>query len=238
MTEEDSDLDPDGIGAQGGVRHPDPVLRRWLSAWVGIGVVIVAVTAVFLVLIGNSLSRVNSDLAATDAAVTDVSGSTRTLPDQIERVNRSLAVIEAALRVLPEDSEQIATNLSEILQALEVVRGDLATTAPKLAGTAGNLAPSADLVASIGADLADTSTLLTRILNGTGSIHESLMAIGGKGSRGLAGVHANLSAVNDVLRAIRGELGDITATGGRVNGQLERICRSPAIALRNGPQPC
>jgi hypothetical protein len=41
-----------------------------------------------------------------------------------------------------------------------------------------------------------------------------------------------------VLTAVRGELGDITSTTGAINTHLEKICRSPAVSLANGPQSC
>ena len=218
--------------------EPDQALRRWLTAWVGIGAVVVLVTALFLVLIGNSLSRIDDDLTSANTAVGNVSGSTMTLPAQVERVNRSLAVIEAALRVLPKDTETIAANLTAMIEAMELIKADLATTAPNLAGTADNLEPSAALIGPIGANLKETAALLDRILGNTGNIHDSLAAIDGKVKSGLAGVRANLTAVNAVLSAVRGDLGDILATNGRINGHLEKICRSPAVGLRGGPQSC
>jgi hypothetical protein len=217
---------------------PDARLRRWLTAWVGIGVAVVTVLAVLMALLGTSLSRINSDLRAADLAVSDVNGSARTLPDQIDRVNRSLAIVDAALQVLPEDTEQIAANLSTVIEALEAVEADLKAAAPDLAGTAKNLEPSAELIGTVGTNLRDTSALLARILSSTGSIHTSLSAIAGKGRTGLAGMHTNLTRVNEILTAVRGELGDITATGVRINEHLARICGSPAVSLRNGSQRC
>lgn len=216
----------------------DPVLRRWVGVWVGIGTAIVAVTAIFLVLIGNSLSRIDEDLTAADTAVTAVSGAARPLPEQVERVNRSLAVVDAALRVLPKDTEAIAENLTRIIEALELAAADLGSTAPTLANTAKNLEPSAKLIGPIGANLDRTAALLARILTSTGGIHTSLRAIDGKGTTGIAGVRANLATINSVLAAVRGDLGNILTTSGRINGHLEKVCKSPAVGLRGGQPPC
>ncbi|MGQ0844692.1 MAG: hypothetical protein ACT4QF_11200 [Sporichthyaceae bacterium] len=213
-------------------------LHRWLTAWVGIGVAIVAVVAIFLVLIGNSLGRIDENLAAADVAVDNVSGSAQALPDQVDRVNRSLAVVEAALQVLPRDTESIAENLSRIVEALQLIEADLGGAAPKLATTADNLEASATLVGPIGVNLEKASALLERILASTGGMHASLQAIDGKGRTGIVGVRANLATVNRVLTAVRGDLGDILSTNGRINGHLERVCKSPAVGLRGGPQPC
>ncbi|MGQ0464816.1 MAG: hypothetical protein ACT4QG_05810 [Sporichthyaceae bacterium] len=218
--------------------EPESALRRWLTAWVGIGAAIVVVTALFLVLIGNSLSRIDDDLTAANTAVGNVSGSTAPLPQQVERVNRSLEVIEAALRVLPKDTDTIASNLTAMIEAMELIEADLAATAPNLASASKNLEPSAKLIGPIGANLKETAALLMRILGNTGSIHDSLAAIDGRVKTGLAGVRANLAAVNAVLTAVRGDLGDILATNRRINGHLESICRSPAVGLRSGPQSC
>jgi hypothetical protein len=216
----------------------DGALRRWMSTWVVIGTAIVAVTAVFLVLISNSLVRINADLTKADSAVTDVSGNARTLPDQIRTVNASLAQIDEALHTLPRDTGAIATKLDGIVDGLKLVKADLAGADPSLVTTAGNLVTSAHFVPTISANIKDAAALLETALGLTGPIHTTLTTITGSGGRGLAGIHRNLEAIKDILAALEGDLGNILATNRGINNHLAHICRSPAISLLHGPQQC
>lgn len=208
------------------------------TPWTVLGTSIVVVLGVFLVLIVNSLTRIDSDLRTTDAAVGGLSGRTAAMPAQLERLNRSLALADAALRILPNDTDKIADNLAEIVSALELVHADLAGAAPRLANTAQDLEPAAVAIGRIGTNLGQASVLLERILARTGRIDSTVARIHGKGRTGLAGVRARIATLNDVLRAVRGDLGDIGATGERINGHLENVCRSAAVTVRRGPQPC
>jgi uncharacterized phage infection (PIP) family protein YhgE len=216
----------------------EQLTRRWVTAWVTIGLVIVAVTAVFLVLISNALVRIDGDLATTDRAVTDVNGHTRTLPDQIARVNTSLAAIDTALHALPTDTVAISNNLDRITTALRQIRADLGSTAPTLAGTADNLVISANQMAPISAGLRDTSGLLDRLIAATAGMDRTMVSIVGSRDTGLGGLHRNLTLVSQILHELSGDLGDITGLSGGINTHLEHICRSAAVSVLHGPQPC
>ena len=214
------------------------MLRRRRAAWIVVGTAAVAVLGVLLVLIGRSLARIDSDLQTTDVAVSGLSGRAQSMPGQLERVNRSLSVAEAALQILPKDTDKIAANLAEVVAALELVQADLAGTAPRLRHTAGDLEPSAELIGRIGTNLGEASDLLERMLARSGGISKALEDIQGKGNTGLAGIAAKLATISDVLRKVRGDLGDISRTGERINGHLENVCNSPAVSVRRGAQSC
>lgn len=216
----------------------DRTARRRRAAWTVVGTAAVVVLGVLLIGIGKSLARIDSDLATTDVAVSGLSDRTQTMPTQVERVNRSLAVAEAALRILPKDTESIAANLEQVVAALEAVQSDLAGTAPRLAHTAGDLEPAADRIGRIGENLGQASALLDRLLSRSGGITKALEDINGRGSTGLSGIRVKLATISEVLRKIRGDLGDISRTGHDVNEHLEDICNSPAVALRRGAQAC
>lgn len=216
----------------------DRAQRRRRTAWMVVGTAAVAVLGVLLILIGKSLTRIDSDLRTTDVAVSGLSDRTQTMPNQVERVNRSLSIAEAALRILPKDTESIATNLEQVVAALELVQSDLAGTAPRLAHTAGDLEPSAGAIGRVGENLGEASDLLERLLSRSGGISKALEDINGKGKTGLAGIRAKLAVIEEVLGKIRGDLGDITKTGKRFNEHLENVCESPAVTLRRGARSC
>jgi hypothetical protein len=209
-----------------------------MATWVVIGGVIVAVTAVFLTLISNSLVHINDDLTSADHSVTDVSGHTRTLPDQIQNLNASLDRIETALHALPDDSGKIVGHLDSIVSSLGQIQTDLAAADPELHRTAANLVVSDGALGPIGADVHDTADLLAQVLTDTGAIRSELTRISGSGATGLAGVHRNLVSIEEVLRGVRGDLGDILAGDRHINHDLGRVCRSVAVNLLHGPQPC
>jgi hypothetical protein len=220
-----------------GPRH-ERFLRRWMSTWVILGAVIVAVTAGFLVLISNSLVGINHNLAVADRAVTGVAGHTETLPGQITDVNVALGEIDAALVDLPGDSRAIRTNLADIVASLRTIDSSLQASAPKLAATADDLVAADEALGPLAARLRDTSALLDAILASTGHIDASLVEIRGTGGTGLAGVDRRIDAVNDILRSTAGDLGNILDALADVNGHLGSICRNPAVNTLHGVQQC
>ena len=197
------------------------------------GVVVVAVTAVFLVLIGNSLGSINANLATADGAVTDVAGHTKTLPDQIADVNAALPKIDRALVDLPGDTEQITANLDGHPPAC-APSTPRSWTPPRASTTCpATWSQTSDLVVPIASRLADTSGLLRQILGSTGRIHTSLVEVNGAKDCGLAGIDAFVRYLNDHL-ATSGDLGDILAGLTDINGHLGGICRSTAVNLLHG----
>jgi archaellum component FlaC len=213
-------------------------LRRWITTWVAVGAVVVLVTAVFLVLIGNSLVSINSNLATADRAVTDVAGHTKTLPDQIDDVNAALTKIDGALVDLPGDTEQITANLEEIRLGLRAIDVSLVDSAPRLDHVSDNLTETSDLVEPIASRLSDTSALLRQILGSTGRIHSSLVEVNGMKDSGLEGVEALVRSINDHLMRTSGDLGNILEGLTDINGHLDGICRSTAVNLLHGAQSC
>lgn len=199
---------------------------------------VVAVVTVFLVLIGSSLSRIEGNLRTTDVAVSGLSGRSQTMPSQLERINRSLAVVDAALRILPKDTDTIAANLAAAVVSLELVESDLSGAAPRLSDAAADLDPAADRIGRIGTNATEASALLRRILDRTAAMDNALDDIEGTDRTGLNGIRAKIAAINEILRAVRGDLGDIGKTGEKINGHLEEVCRSPAVSVRRGSQPC
>lgn len=221
-----------------GTADPQAHLRRWTATWVALGLVVVLVTAVFLVLIGNSLVSINSNLTAADRAVTDVAGHTRTLPDQIADVNAALTKIDGALTSLPQDTEAVTANLEEIRNSLRAVDGSLADSAPRLAKVSDNLTATSDLVDPLAAGLLDTSALLRQILGSTGRIRTSLVEVNGSTDTGLAGIEALVRSINAHLSRTSGDLGNILDGVTDINLHLENVCRSTAVNLLHGRQSC
>ncbi|MGQ0464812.1 MAG: hypothetical protein ACT4QG_05790 [Sporichthyaceae bacterium] len=200
--------------------------------------VVVAVATVFLVLIGASLTRIEDNLRTTDVAVSGLSGRTQTMPSQLERINNSLAVVDAALRILPRDTDKVAANLAAAIVSLELVEADLSGAAPRLAGAAKDLEPAGERIGRIGTNATEAAALLEQILDRTAAMGNALAEIEGTDRTGLNGIRAKLAAINEVLRAVRGDLGDIGKTGEKVNDHLEDVCRSPAVSVRRGAQSC
>ena len=97
------------------------LLRRWMFMWVILGGTIVAITAVFLLLIGNSLAGINANLTSTDGAVTDMAGNTTTLPGQIREVNEALTEIDHAMLDVPGHSIQIRDHLADVMTSLRAI---------------------------------------------------------------------------------------------------------------------
>jgi hypothetical protein len=96
-------------------------LRRWISTWVFLGSVIVAVTAVSLILISNSLVGINANLGTPDGALTDMAGNTTTLPGQIRELNEALMEIDAAMADVLIDTTEISDYFTDIIASLRAI---------------------------------------------------------------------------------------------------------------------
>jgi hypothetical protein len=78
---------------------------------------------------------------------------------------------------------------------------------------------------------------LAAVLSSTGEIADNLVTLNSK-TNGLRALRARVRAINEVLAATRSDLGDIFTQLGVANGHLTNICRSPAVNLAHGIQPC
>ena len=109
-------------------------LGRWLNTWVAFGAVVILVVITYLVLISSALVKINGNLAATSSAVTDVAGSTKTLPGQLAAVNSNLAQINDALSAVPRQAIVIESNLGAIQSSLGLTNAALSNIAEPHSG--------------------------------------------------------------------------------------------------------
>jgi len=82
-------------------------LDRWLKVWITLLIVVTLVVVVYLVAITNSLASINGNLGVANNAVTGAGGDTKTLPDQVQGINASLAAIDPALKPIPGQADEI-----------------------------------------------------------------------------------------------------------------------------------
>ncbi|MEJ7765673.1 MAG: hypothetical protein WKF86_09275, partial [Acidimicrobiales bacterium] len=151
-----------GFAARGGSSSEDTgrFLGRWLKVWIALLVVVTLVVVVYLIAITNSLASINGNLGVADRAVTGAGGDTKSLPDQVQGINASLAAIDPALKPIPGQADEIIGALTSIDGKLATTDGSLKDTSSSLQGTSGQLV--------------DTSGILQRVLGQAGSIRENL----------------------------------------------------------------
>ena len=90
-----------------------------------------------------------------------------------------------------------------------------------VAGTTGQIARA----------LSDTADILRDVRSRAGRIHGELVAAERKDSEGTAEIPVNVRRVNDQLRPIRDDTGDIVGELRGVNKNLTAICQSPVLRL-------
>lgn len=158
-------------------------LARWLKVWVSLIAIVVAVVVVYLIFITNSLASINSNLKVANTAVTGAGGHTKTLPNQVQGINGSLAGIDPALKPIPGQANQIISNLTSIESKLKTIDPSLQDTESVLSGTSNTLGGIASTLngtsgtlVGISGSLVDTSSVLKNVLGLAGNIEGTLVA--------------------------------------------------------------
>lgn len=210
----------------------------WLRTWIALAIVVALTVIAYLILISSSLASINSHLRTARDAVVDVNGNTKTLPDQISAVNDNLASIDDALKPIPAQAASIRDNLRSVEGHGATINSALTSTSSQLAGAAHDLAGTAPQLSDVTSKLANTSRLLQSILSSAGTISGSLRILQGTGAAGVGRTNARVTAILGALRPTRADLGDILSGLRGVDGHLTNVCKSVAINLLHGRQPC
>lgn len=210
----------------------------WLRTWIALALVVAITVVGYLVFISSALAGINTHLQAARAAVVDVNGNTKTLPDQISAVNTNLTSIDKALKAIPSQASAIRDNLTSVKAHGIAIDSSLSDTSVQLASVAGDLADSAPTLNHITSLLTDTSHLLGAILQSTSLIGRNLQTLQGAGSSGVGRTNATVASIVHALKPTRSYLGDILSGLRSVDTHLYDVCRSLAINLLHGTQPC
>lgn len=210
----------------------------WLRTWIALAVIVAITVVGYLIFISSSLVGINTHLQNARAAVVDVDGNTKTLPDQIDAVNENLTSIDEALKSIPGQAVAIRDNLQAVGGHGTAINDSLSSTSGQLAAVAVDLAASAPTLTKITSKLADTSQLLSSILTSTSTIDGNLEVLEGKGSSGVGRTSETVASILGALQPTRSGLDNILSGLRSVNGHLYDVCRSVAINVLHGTQPC
>jgi hypothetical protein len=226
-----------GYVARGGSSSEDSnrFLGRWLKVWIALLVVVTLVVVVYLIAITNSLASINGNLGIADRAVTGAGGDTKTLPDQVQGINASLAAIDPALKPIPGQADEIIGALTSIDGKLGTVDGSLKDTSSSLQGTSGQLV--------------ETSNILQRVLGQAGTIRENLFQADQPngpceqdscaGSKlGVQNIHQRVAIANNRLVPAEADARAILAGLVQVNNNLFSICNTGILVAGVTPGPC
>jgi len=207
-------------------------LDRWLKVWIALLVVVTLVVVVYLIAITNSLASINGNLAVANNAVTGAGGDTKTLPDQVQGINASLAAIDPALKEIPNQADKIIGALTSIDGKLATTDGSLKDTSSSLQGTSGQLV--------------DTASILNRVLGQAGTIKDTLFAADqangpcettacSPNKLGVQNIHQRVAIANNILTPAEADARNILAGLALVNRNLFSICGTGTLSLVGGP---
>lgn len=187
-------------------------VSKWIKIWVVLLAVVTLVAVIYLVAIVRVLSSINGNLSVAQDAVVSVGGETKTLPRQVDSVNRSLGGID-------EDVKPIQTNAQKIVGSLQSIQGKLV---------------------NVDRSLADTSGVLRSVLSGASDARGTLVAGQSLGSGGtnliwrqVGGSPGSLggdATVNVQLDDIRGDTRTALGSLGQTNKSLIGICTSATLS--------
>ena len=226
-----------GFVARGGSTSQDTnrFLDRWLKVWITLLIVVTLVVVVYLIAITNSLASINGNLGVADNAVTGAGGDTKTLPDQVQGINASLAAIDPALKPIPGQADEIIKALTEIDGKLGTTDGSLKDTSSSLQGTS--------------SQLVDTAGILNRVLGQAGTIRQTLVEADqangpceqtacSPNKLGVQNIHQRVAIANNVLTPAEADARSILAGLGTINQNLLSICSRGVLAAGLTPGPC
>lgn len=204
-------------------------LSRWLRVWIVLLTVVTLVVVVYLIVITTSLASINKNLGVASKAVSGAGGHTKTLPNQIQGINTSLAGIDPALKPIPGQADQIIAALTSVNGSLQATDGSLKDTSSSLQNTSSSLQ--------------DTSGVLQTVLGVANSVEGVLVAAdqpngacgGGTvcspAQLGVQNIHQRVGNANTVLASARSDTGNVVPDLAAVNTQLHGICTGLAPSL-------
>lgn len=208
-------------------------LGRWLKVWIALLVVVTLVVVVYLIAITNSLASINGNLGVADRAVTGAGGDTKTLPDQVQGINASLAAIDPALKPIPGQADEIIKALTDIDGKLATTDGSLKDTSSSLQGTS--------------SQLVGTAGILDRVLGQANNIRDNLFQADQpngpcestppcSGSKlGVQNIHQRVALANGVLTPAEQVAVRINSDLISVNQSLLSICLRGVVGIIQGP---
>ncbi len=216
----------------GSTQDTSRFLDRWLKVWIALLVVVTLVVVVYLIAITNSLASINGNLGVADRAVTGAGGDTKSLPDQVQGINASLAAIDPALKPIPGQADQIIAALTDIDNKLATTDGSLKDTSASLQGTSGQLV--------------DTSGILVRVNGQAGTIRDNLFQADqangpceattcSPNKLGVQNIHQRVDIANKILTPAELTAKAILAGLVDVNNNLKNICSKGVLAVINTP---
>ena len=201
-------------------------LSRWLKVWVILLTVVTLVVVVYLVLITESLSDINGNLATADRAVGGAGGDVSSLPNQVDRINGALTGIDDVLK-------PITGQAAEIVTVLDSINGKLVNVDSSLQNISGTLITVLGSANSISTTLIDADDPADRL--GVQNIHHRVAGINGRNSprQGTAtnGGTPGPFATGGNLSAAEGDAAVITGSLDSINSSLTGVCNSPVLQV-------
>jgi hypothetical protein len=172
------------------------------------GIAFLGALILFLVIIGNTLQRIDDNLGATRSSASAVDASAKTLPGLIDSITNSLTAIDNDVKPVRGQVDSINQGLGTTQGGLVTADGNLSSTNQQLQHIEGNLT-LADQYAhrvdvALVADNAGLAQVIARVvdlLNAAGGIHADAANIG------TAAV-----PVNDHLKSISGKTNNLCKT--------------------------
>jgi ABC-type transporter Mla subunit MlaD len=177
------------------------------------GIAFLGALILFLVIIGNTLQRIDDNLGSTRNSASQVDASARTLPGLVDSITNSLTAIDNDVKPVKGQLDSINGGLGTTQSGLGTADGNLSSTNQLLQHIESNLT-LADQYAhrvdvALVADNAGLAQVIARVvdlINAAGGVHADAANIG-----------AAAVPINDHLKSI--------------SGKTNRLCSAPVLSL-------
>jgi hypothetical protein len=180
------------------------------------GIAFLGALILFLVIIGNTLVRINDNLGTTASSANAVDASAKTLPGLVDSITNSLTAIDNDVKPVKGQLDSINSGLSTTQGGLGTADGNLSATNSSLQHIESNLTV-ADQYAhrvdvALVADNSGLGTVIARVVD--------LIASAG-------GIHADAANIATAAMPINDHLKSIA-------GKTRNLCQLPGLSLLGG----
>ena len=173
------------------------------------GIAFLGALILFLVIIGNTLQRIDDNLGATRSSANAVDASAKTLPGLIDSITNSLTAIDNDVKPVKGQLESINSGLGSTQSGLGVADSNLSATNGALQHIEGNLSLADQyahrVAVALIADDAGLAQVIARVvdlINAAGGIHGDAANIGTAAVPINDHLHSISTKTNNLCRAV------------------------------------
>ncbi|HEX3607419.1 MAG TPA: hypothetical protein VH134_15960 [Candidatus Dormibacteraeota bacterium] len=180
------------------------------------GIAFLGALILFLVIIGNTLQRIDDNLGATRASAGSVDSSAKTLPGLVDSITASLQSIDNDVKPVKGQLDSINGGLGTTQQGLSTADSNLSSTNGLLGHIESNLTLADQYAHRVDVALVADNAGLAQVINKVVALLNSA-----------GGIHSDAAAISSAATPINQHLASIAS-------KSKNLCTAPVLSLLAG----